>query len=125
MASEKVVLIVDDSQTMRQLLLYALSSLGNVRSVQAENGEQALAALGAHKIDLVLTDLNMPVMDGLTLLQRIRSQPALKSLPVVMITTESASDEITRAQTLGATDYVKKPIRKDAITAVIRKHLGP
>lgn len=81
------VLIVDDSISMRQMVSFTLRQ-GGYEVVEAEHGQDALNKLAGTSVDLILTDLNMPVMDGITLIQNVRKQPALKNKPILMLTTE-------------------------------------
>jgi two-component system chemotaxis response regulator CheY len=113
-------LVVDDSPTMRRSLVYALQRLegsGTISCVEAENGAEALGQLQQGPFDLVLTDINMPVMDGLKLISAIREQPAWRSLPIVVIST-SLEDKIS-ALSLGANAYLTKPIQSRAVLTAV------
>ena len=111
------VLIVDDSAAIRKILhrvlVQAKLPLGQVH--EANDGNEALAMLGAEKIGLILSDINMPNMDGIELLGRIRADEHLKSVPVIMITTEGSQDKVMQALQLGASGYVRKPFTPDQI----------
>ena len=113
-------LVVDDSRAIRMILSRTLRELGyEVR--EAGDGREALATLGASPpADLVMADWNMPVMDGLELLRRIRSSPRLHSVPVVMVTTEAEIDQMTLALQAGATEYVMKPFTKEILADKLR-----
>jgi two-component system, chemotaxis family, chemotaxis protein CheY len=124
MSEERTMLVVDDSPTMRQLLKFAIKRLGPVRILEAGNGEEALAHLTTERVDLMLTDINMPVMDGLTLIDRVRADPSQASLPIVVITTEGDQADRDRALSKGATDYLVKPIQGNAVASVLRRVLG-
>ncbi|MRR50088.1 MAG: chemotaxis protein CheY [Rhodocyclaceae bacterium] len=102
-------LVVDDFSTMRRIVRNLLKELGFVNVEEAEDGAVALARLKSGGIDFVVTDWNMPNMDGLTLLQSIRSDPALKHLPVLMITAEAKKENIIAAAQAGASGYIVKP----------------
>ena len=117
------VLIVEDSPTMRQLLRFALQRVGPVDIVEADDGVKGLKELNQAEFDLVLLDINMPLMDGLKLLRLIRENPASKTLPVVIITTEGKDDVISRAQSLGVNAYITKPIRQADIVATVKNLL--
>ena len=117
-------MIVDDSPTMRQLLKFAIKRVGPLRVIEASNGEEALSHLSTETVDRILTDVNMPIMDGLTLIDRIRENPKLKTVPIVVITTESDGADQQRALAKGATDYLNKPIQGGAVAAAIKKILG-
>ena len=116
---EYKVLIVEDSPTMRQLISFALKRLHGIRIVEANDGVDGLKKLSAEKFDLIFTDINMPVMDGLKLLSIVRSDPNNKDTPIVIITTEGAQEDRDRALALGANDYITKPIQPNRILEVI------
>ncbi|HEX8987333.1 MAG TPA: chemotaxis response regulator CheY [Rhodocyclaceae bacterium] len=103
-------LVVDDFSTMRRIVRNLLKELGFTNVEEAEDGAVALQRLkSAGGIDFVITDWNMPNMDGLTLLQSVRADPALKSLPVLMITAEAKKENIIAAAQAGASGYIVKP----------------
>lgn len=119
----KTVLVVDDSPTMRQMVTFTLTNAG-FTVVEACDGRQAVSKLtNGTKPDLVVTDLNMPVMDGITLIQEIRKMPALKFTPILMLTTESADDKKKAGQAAGATGWIVKPFNPDQMLKVIQKVL--
>ncbi len=105
------ILIVDDSPTVRQLLKLGLSRLPGVTCDEAADGREALHKLDGGPFDLVLCDVNMPVLGGLGLLDELRQRPALKELPVIMVTTEGALEDQERALEKGASAYLTKPIQ--------------
>jgi two-component system, chemotaxis family, chemotaxis protein CheY len=123
MKSEISCLVVEDSPTMRQLLVFALARIPNVRVVEAEDGVDALRKLAGHTFDIILTDINMPIMDGLKLVRRVRTDPAHKDVPIVVITTEGADEDRKRAMDLGASAYIVKPIQATAVIATVRELL--
>jgi two-component system chemotaxis response regulator CheY len=102
-------LVVDDFSTMRRIVRNLLKELGFLNVEEAEDGAVALARLKAGGIDFVVSDWNMPNMDGLTLLQSVRADPALKHLPVLMITAEAKKENIIAAAQAGASGYIVKP----------------
>jgi two-component system, chemotaxis family, chemotaxis protein CheY len=118
--SEYKVLIVEDSPTMRQLISFALKRLRGVRIVEANDGVDGLKKLSAEKFDLIFTDINMPIMDGLKLVSLVRNDANYKNTPVVVITTEGAQEDRERALALGANDYITKPIQPNRILDVAR-----
>jgi two-component system chemotaxis response regulator CheY len=119
----KTVLVVDDSSTMRQMVAYTLTSAG-YQVVEAGNGKEAVGKLnGGAKPALVVTDLNMPEMDGITLIQEIRKMPAFKFTPILMLTTESADDKKKAGQAAGATGWIVKPFNPEQMLKVIQKVL--
>ncbi|MGE5467313.1 MAG: chemotaxis response regulator CheY [Ignavibacteria bacterium] len=102
-------LVVDDFSTMRRIVRNLLKELGFLNVEEAEDGAVALARLKAGGVDFVVSDWNMPNMDGLTLLQTVRADPALKHLPVLMITAEAKKENIIAAAQAGASGYIVKP----------------
>jgi two-component system chemotaxis response regulator CheY len=111
------VLIVDDSAAIRKILQRVLVqadvSLGNV--YEANDGNEALEKLRAGKVGLILSDINMPNMDGLELLGKIRAEQAWQSVPIIMITTEGSQNKVLQALQLGANGYVRKPFTAEQI----------
>ena len=122
--SEYRVLVVEDSPTMRQLIVFALKRIRNLHIEEAGDGVGGLKKLSAQKFDLVVTDINMPIMDGLKLVSLIRNDPQYKEVPVVVITTEGATEDRDRALALGANEYITKPIQTARILEVAKKMLG-
>jgi two-component system chemotaxis response regulator CheY len=118
------VLIVEDSPTMRQLIVFALKRLRGLSIVEANDGVDGLKKLASDRFDLILTDINMPIMDGLKLVSLVRNDPGYKNVPIVIITTEGASEDRERALALGANDYITKPIQTTQILDVTRRLLN-
>ena len=114
------ILIVEDSPTMRQLLVFALRRLKGVEIVEAQDGMDGLRKVSGEHFDLALIDINMPVMDGLKLISLIRGDEALKEIPIVVITTEGASEDRRRALELGANEYLCKPIQANQVLTVVK-----
>ena len=114
---ESNVLVVDDSAAIRKILQRVLRQTGMaIRTIhEAGDGQEALAVLKSQRVDLVLTDINMPKMDGLQLLAAIKAAPEWHALPVVMITTEGGEAKVSEAVRLGAVGYVRKPFTADQI----------
>jgi len=121
--ADKRILIVEDSPTMRQLIAFTLRRLPNVALVEASDGVDALRKLGGEMFDLIFTDINMPIMDGLKLVSLVRNDPAFRHIPIVIITTEGAAEDRQRGLALGANDYLTKPIQAGRILAVARELL--
>ena len=113
------IMIVDDCQTTRKLLGHYLKSRG-YSVVFAENGIDALEKLGTEKVNLIMTDLNMPYMDGMELIKTLKSDPHLSEIPVLMVTTENDSSEKERAFDFGVDGYLVKPVTGDAIAENIK-----
>jgi two-component system chemotaxis response regulator CheY len=105
------ILIVDDMQTMRRLLKSALNGLGYVNVVDAEGGTTALALLESGDYSLLITDWNMPDMEGIDLHKAVRANDKLKSLPVLMVTAEAKKEQILEAAEAGVNGYVVKPFQ--------------
>ncbi len=116
------ILVVDDCQTTRKLLGHYLKSRG-YSVVFAENGLDALEKLGSNDINLILTDLNMPYMDGMELIKTLRSDPNWVNIPILMVTTENDDVEREKAFSSGVNGYVVKPITGDTIAQNIRSIL--
>ena len=117
------VLTVDDSVSLRKLVANTLSSAGH--SVQeAANGSDALSLVKIQKFDLIISDLNMPVMDGMTFIRNVRSLAAYKYTPVLVLTTEMDPSKKKAAKDSGATGWLVKPFDPDQLLATIRKVLG-
>jgi two-component system, chemotaxis family, chemotaxis protein CheY len=114
------ILIVEDSPTMRQLLVFALRRLHGVDLVEAQDGMDGLRKLSGDRFDLALIDLNMPVMDGLKLIGLMKGEESLRSVPVVVITTERGAEDRERALRLGADEYLTKPIQAQRVLDVTR-----
>jgi two-component system chemotaxis response regulator CheY len=111
------ILVVDDSAAIRKILTRVLRQTGMaIQTIhEAGDGQEALAVMAQHRIDLVLSDINMPKMDGLQLLASLKASPQWHSIPVVMITTEGGETKVAEAVRLGAAGYVRKPFTADQI----------
>jgi two-component system chemotaxis response regulator CheY len=116
------ILVVDDDKTTRKLLSLYLKGKG-YEVVTAENGLDAMEKVGTENINFILTDMNMPYMDGIEMTKNLKSDPALNSIPVVMVTTEADEDEKRRAFEAGVDDYLVKPTNADQINESIKKIL--
>ena len=119
----KTVLSVDDSASMRQMVKLALSGAG-YDVVEACDGRDGLTKAQAGGIHMVLTDLNMPNMDGLSLIRELRKLPAYKGVPIVFLTTESDEAKKTEARAAGATAWIVKPFQESQLLGVVKKVLG-
>ncbi len=118
-------LIVEDSPTMRQMISFSLKRFKNAKIVEAVDGLDALRKLaGPDKIDLILTDINMPVMDGLKLVSLVRQNAQLKNIPIIIITTEGAEEDRERGLALGANAYIAKPIQSSHLIKTISELLA-
>jgi two-component system chemotaxis response regulator CheY len=115
-------MIVDDSVSMRQMVGYTLRH-GGFDVLEAEHGQDALDKLESSVVDLVITDLNMPVMDGITLIQNLRKQPAMKSKPILMLTTEGLAAKKEQGKAAGATGWIVKPFDPEKLLQTVAKVL--
>lgn len=122
--TEYQCLVVEDSPMMRQLLVFALSRVKQLKVTEADDGVDGLKKLASGRFDIILTDINMPIMDGLKLVKRVRTDPIHKDVPIVIITTESAEEDRQRALSLGANAYITKPIQAPQVIAKVRELLG-
>ncbi|RLT92561.1 response regulator [Ketobacter sp.] len=117
------ILAVDDSASMRQMVSFTLQGAG-YEVVEACDGQDAFNKAKLGGVDLVLSDVNMPVMDGITLIKNLRSLPNYKFTPILMLTTESAADKKSEGKAAGATGWIVKPFNPDQLLNTIKKVLG-
>jgi len=119
----KKILIVDDSSTMRKIVTRSLRQAGweDCEILEAGDGQEALNLLATTPVDLILSDINMPNMDGMEFLRQKATIPAIQGIPVVMITTEAVADTVENVKKLGAKGSIKKPFTPDQI----KETLGP
>ncbi|PWK81080.1 response regulator [Fulvimonas soli] len=117
------ILAVDDSASMRGMVAFTLRGAGH-EVTEAENGQQALDVAGAGAFDLVLADVNMPVMDGITMVRELRAKPEYKGVPILMLTTESHTDKKMEGKAAGATGWLVKPFDPDQLLATVKRVLG-
>ncbi len=116
----RTVLIVDDSASMRQLVSFALKDAGyNV--IDAINGRDALSKLNVSKIDMVVTDLNMPEMDGIEFIKQLRTMPGYRFTPIVMLTTESQESKKQEGRQAGASGWIVKPFTPEQLVDTVKK----
>lgn len=116
----KRILAVDDSLTMRQMVSYALKGAG-FDVVVAEDGVHALSVLKDERVDLIITDINMPNMDGFELISALRGESNYKYTPILILTTESDAQKKERGKTLGATGWIVKPFNPEKLVQVVNK----
>lgn len=116
----KVALTVDDSKTMREMVSFTLKGAG-FEVLEAEDGNHALSVLGGRNIDVVITDLNMPNMNGLDLIRSLRSNPQYQGVPILMLTTESDGTKKEEGKSAGATGWIVKPFQPEKLVAIISK----
>lgn len=119
----KTIITVDDAATMRKLIGFTLRGAGH-DVVEFEDGHKVLAAMASRSVDLVITDLNMPLMDGIDLTRRIRSLPQHRTTPILVVTTESELSVKSKAKAAGATGWIVKPFQPDQLVAAVAQVLG-
>lgn len=118
------ILVVEDSPTMRQLITFAMKRIPNSRVIEATDGVDALKKLSSEKVDLILADINMPVMDGLKLVSLVRSNSSFEKIPIIIITTEGAKEDRERALAIGANAYLSKPIQTQELIKIVNSFIG-
>jgi two-component system, chemotaxis family, chemotaxis protein CheY len=119
-AMSKRILTIDDSKTMRDMLLLTLTDAG-FEVLQGVDGEDGLAVLGDQKVDVIITDINMPKMDGYEVIRQLRQNPRHKTTPILVLTTESDGDKRNVARNAGATGWMVKPFDPEGLIAIINK----
>ncbi len=117
------ILTVDDTATMRQMISFTLGSVG-YEVMQAGDGQEALKIAATRKFDLVIADVNMPNMDGITLVKSLRGLPEYKFTPILMLTTESQDTKRQEGKSAGATGWIVKPFNPEQLINIVRKVLG-
>jgi two-component system chemotaxis response regulator CheY len=123
-ASDLKILIVDDSPTMRRILVNTVQKAGYPNCQEAGDGKDALAKLMAGSYDLLMTDWNMPNMNGLELTEAVRSDPKFKDLPILMVTTRNMKEDIVSAIKMGVNGYIVKPFDAKTLNAKIDEIMG-
>ena len=118
------VLIADDSATMRAMLVAIVEELGDYRIIEASSGFEALRLLPRNHVDLILTDINMPDINGLELIRYLRSNPNYQNIPVFIISTEGSAKDIEKGKRLGADEYLVKPFSPETLQQLINGYLN-
>ena len=119
----KMIMTADDSASVRQMVSFTLKQSG-YDVIEAVDGKDALAKLGTNRVDMLITDLNMPNLDGIGLIKGARALPACKFIPIIMLTTESQESKKAEGKAAGATGWIVKPFKPDQLLAVVKKVLG-
>jgi two-component system chemotaxis response regulator CheY len=119
----KTIMTVDDSASMRQMVSFTLKKAG-YEVVEAVDGVDALEKLGNGAISMLIADINMPNMEGIELVRRVREKPKYKFIPIILLTTESRDDRKKEGRSAGATGWIVKPFKPEQLLAVISKVLG-
>ena len=109
---------------MRKMIVFALSRIRELHVIEADDGVDALRRIASTKFDIIITDINMPILDGLKLVKRLRADEAYRDVPIIIITTEGAEEDRQRALALGATAYITKPIQAPQVIELVREVLG-
>ncbi|MBT6179747.1 MAG: response regulator [Deltaproteobacteria bacterium] len=122
--NDYTALVVEDSPTMRQLLVSALGQMGELKILEAEDGVDGLKQMREHQIDILITDINMPMMDGLKLVGMVRKDPKHRDIPIIIVTTEGAREDRDRGLSLGADAYLVKPVKPSEVVATVGDLLG-
>ena len=117
------ILVVDDSSTMRRIIINTLNKIGYSDCHEAANGREGVERLGATPVDMIITDWNMPEMSGVDFIRAVRANDSTKHLPVLMVTTNAAQDDIVEAMRAGVNNYVVKPFTPDTIREKIQAAL--
>ncbi len=117
------IMAVDDTASMRQMISFTLNSAGH-NVMEASDGDEALKIAQENKFDLIITDINMPNMDGITLVEKLRELADYKFAPILMLTTESQESKREQGKKAGATGWIVKPFNPDQLLSVIENVLG-
>lgn len=118
----KLIMTADDSTSVRQMVSFTLKQAG-YDVVEAVDGQDALNKITGSKVNMLITDLNMPNMDGIELIKKVRAQPEFKFIPIIMLTTESQAEKKQEGRGAGATGWIVKPFKPEQLLAVIKKVL--
>ncbi len=118
------ILVVEDSPTMRQLIGFAIKRIPNAKVIEATDGVDGLKKLSTEQIDIILADINMPIMDGLKLVSLVRNNAKYKDIPIIMITTEGAEEDKNRAIAIGANAYLTKPIQTQELMKLVKSFIS-
>jgi two-component system, chemotaxis family, chemotaxis protein CheY len=119
----KTIMVVDDSNSVRQLIRFSLTNAG-YSLLEASDGQDALTTLKDIRADMVITDLNMPCMNGISLIKELRALPAYKFTPIVMLTTESQMNVVREGKAAGATGWIVKPFDPENLVNLVKKIIG-
>jgi two-component system chemotaxis response regulator CheY len=119
----KIIMTVDDSASIRQMVGFTLRQAG-YQVIEAVDGKDALTKSSGAGIHMVVTDLNMPNMDGIELIRKLRAAPKFKFIPIIMLTTESQAEKKQAGKEAGATGWIVKPFKPEQLLAVVKKVLG-
>ncbi len=119
----KTIMVVDDSTNVRQMVAFTIKNCG-YEVIEAKDGQDALTKINGKTIDMIVTDLNMPNLDGIGLIKGVRAEPSHRFIPIIMLTTESQESKKVEGKQAGATGWIVKPFKPEQLVGVIRKVLG-
>lgn len=119
----KMIMTVDDSASIRQMVSFTLKQAG-YQVVEAVDGKDAFDKIKKNRINMLITDLNMPQMDGIELIRNVRTLPSARFMPIIMLTTESQASKKQEGKSAGATGWIVKPFKPEQLLAVVKKVLG-
>jgi two-component system chemotaxis response regulator CheY len=119
----KTIMTVDDSASVRMMVNFTLSELG-FEIVEAANGKDALRKMETQQVHMLITDVNMPELDGISLVRKIRENPSYRFIPIIILTTESQEEKKKEGKQAGATGWIVKPFKPEQLIAVVRKVLS-
>lgn len=120
----KHILVVEDSSTTRSMIRAALEEIEDFSSVEAGTGFEALKTLPTQNFDLIITDINMPDINGLELISFVKDHPSYKDIPLLIVSTERSEEDMKRGMELGASGYITKPFRPEDLREIVKKTLG-
>lgn len=118
------ILIVEDSETTRALIRAVVEEMNDFNIIEAGSGFEALKLLPTEKFNLIITDINMPDINGLELIRFVKTNPLYKDIPLIIVTTERGEEDRKKGMSLGASEYITKPFKADELKDAIRKVLG-
>jgi two-component system chemotaxis response regulator CheY len=119
---DKTILIVDDFENTRRVIEFSLKGI-KANILKAENGKEAMEQFNGQKIDLLITDLNMPVMDGIELVSEVRKHPVYMFIPIIMLTTERSKEKKDRAEEVKVTTWMQKPFDQEKFLKIVKRCL--
>ncbi|MBI3354155.1 MAG: response regulator [Nitrospirae bacterium] len=120
----KNILIIEDSLTMRSMIAAIIEEMGDFIITEAASGFEALKALPTRNFDLIITDINMPDINGLEIVNFVKNHPNYKNIPLIIVTTERSEEDRKKGLALGAADYVTKPFKSEDLQKVVRRIVG-
>ncbi len=117
----KKILVVEDSSAMRSLIASTVEEIAGYETVEVGSGFEALKALPAHRFDLIITDINMPDINGLEIIHFVKNNAAYKNIPLIVVTTEQSEEDRKKGLALGAAEYITKPFDPERLKAIVKR----